>query len=110
MVRRPKGQLVITWDAVRTAGVMDPEHAALLYAVCHNVDDGVWAGELADYKRFKEEYTSVDRVVLFRGRVVVPVVLQPDMLAGLHQAHQGVTGMSLRAQDLVWWPGATVDI
>ena len=103
-------QLVITWDAVRSAGIADPEYAALLYAVGHDIEDGVWTKELADYKRFKDEYTSVDGVVLFRGRVVVPAVLRPDVLAGLHRAHQGVTGMSLRAQDSVWWPRATADI
>ena len=63
--------------------------------------DDVWDKELSMYKRFKDEFTSVDGVVLFRGRVVVPVVLRPDVLAGLHRAHQGVTGMSLRTKDSV---------
>ena len=32
------------------------------------------------------------------------------MLAGLHRAHQGTTGMSLWGQDLVWWPGFSGDV
>ena len=29
------------------------------------------------------------------------------MLETLHSAHQGITGMTLRAQASVWWPGIT---
>ena len=102
--------LVITWESLRAAGVADKSYATLLHAVGHDVPDEVWSAELAEYKRFKDEFSSVDGVVLFRGRVVVPAVLRPDVLAGLHRAHQGVTGMSLRAGDSVWWPGVTGDI
>ena len=44
----------------------------------------------------------MDRVVLFKGRVVVPVSLQKDVLTALHKAHQGSTNMSLRASESVW--------
>ena len=44
------------------------------------------------------------------GRVVIPVTLWPMVLETLHSAHQGVTGMTLRAQTSVWWPGITPQI
>ena len=87
---------MITWDAVRLAGVADKEYSVLLHAVGHNVAEEVWEQELADYRRFRSEYTSVDGVVLFRGRVVVPTALRPDVLYGLHRAHQGVTDQQCR--------------
>ena len=31
-------------------------------------------------------------------------------MVALHRAHQGSTGMSLRASSTVWWPGVTADI
>ena len=49
--------------------------------------------------------SQVDGVVLYKGRVVVPVALRRQVLDALHRAHQGVTGMNLRAQDSVWWVG-----
>ena len=51
-------QLVITWDAIRNAGIADSEYAALLYAVGHDVGDDVWDKELSTYKRFKDEFTA----------------------------------------------------
>ena len=52
----------------------------------------------------------MDRVVINDGRVVVPSVLRGHVLTTLHRAHQGNSGMCLRAQAAVWWPGYTVDI
>ena len=52
----------------------------------------------------------MDGVVFFRGRVVVPQVLRRDVLDGLQWVHQGTTGISLRAQDSVWWPGFTKNL
>ena len=55
-----------------------------------------------EYRRYWGEMMCVDGVALFRGRVVIPSTLRQDVLVGLHMAHQGTTGMSLRARDLVW--------
>jgi hypothetical protein len=54
--------------------------------------------------------TVVDGVALYKGRVIVPRVLRPEVLGALHRAHQGTTGMTLRAHDSVWWPQITVDL
>ena len=63
--------LVITWDAVRAAGVSDVKYAALLHAVGSD-DDEIWESTIPEYKRYRKEYSSVDGVVTFRGRVVIP--------------------------------------
>ena len=103
--------LVISWEMVRDAGVSDQEQSTLLHALT-NDDESVWSNDVAlkPYKQFRGDIT-VDGVPLYKGRVVVSSSLRPDVLATLHRAHQGTTGMALRAQDtIVWWPGFTADI
>ena len=47
---------------------------------------------------------------MYKGRVVIPRVLRPEVLGAIHRAHQGTTGMALRAQDAVWWPSFGKDL
>merc|ERR1712082_16725 len=101
--------LVVSWDLVRNAGIVDGSYASLLHAVTGSGGDSAWTG-LEEYRRYAKEFTTVDGVVLFRGRVVIPTALRRQVLQALHRAHQGVTGMNLRAQDSVWWPGCSRDI
>lgn len=49
-------------------------------------------------------------VLMYKDRVVVPLSLQSRVLNLLHSAHQGTSGMHLRAEGLVFWPGITADI
>ena len=66
--------------------------------------------ELREYFHHRESLTQVDGVPLFKDRVIVPARLRPAVLETLHSAHQGITGMTLRAQTSVWWPGITPQI
>ena len=66
--------------------------------------------ELREYYHHRDHLSQVDGVPLFKGRVVVPAGLRKAVLETLHSAHQGVTGMTLRAQSSVWWPGITPQI
>ena len=66
--------------------------------------------ELREYYHHRDHLSQVDGVPLFKGRVVIPVSLRKAVLETLHSAHQGVTGMTLRAQSCVWWPGITPQI
>ena len=52
----------------------------------------------------------INGVVVFKERVVVPGTLRGEVLDALHRAHQGLTIMSLRAGDTVWWPGLARDL
>ena len=66
--------------------------------------------ELREYFHHRDHLTQVDGVPLYKGRVIIPVSLRKAVLETLHSAHQGVTGMTLRAQSSVWWPGITPQI
>ena len=58
----------------------------------------------------RRDLSTAGPVLLYRGRPVIPTALQPRVLAALHSAHQGVTGMRLRAERAFFWPGMTQDI
>merc|ERR1711963_636556 len=62
------------------------------------------------YKRYLDQMTIIDGVVMIGQRIVIPTTLQPEILKALHAAHQGITMMCQRAADTVFWPGITVDI
>ena len=65
---------------------------------------------LEAYRRHYESFTVVGSVVLFKGRILVPEALREQVLQTLHQGHQGVTSMALRASGSVWWPGIAESI
>ena len=66
--------------------------------------------ELGFYRKYWSNLSVSGDVVLFKGRVLVPYSCRDQVLQTLHQGHQGVTSMSLRAAGSVWWPGVTEDI
>ena len=51
-----------------------------------------------------------DGIVLKGNRVVMPASLQPEILVNLHESHQGVEKMRLRARSCVFWNGINHDI
>ena len=66
--------------------------------------------ELREFFQHREVLSQVDGVPLYKDRVVIPAALRGVALETLHSAHQGITGMTERAQHSVWWPGITAKI
>ena len=62
------------------------------------------------YMKYFHHLSVVDGVVRMGQRIIVPSKLRPSILQSLHAAHQGVTVMSQRAADTVFWPGISIDI
>ena len=65
---------------------------------------------LSAYFRYDGALYLSDGVILYKDRVVVPLSLRSRVLNKLHSAHQGVTSMYNRAQQIVVWSGITQDI
>jgi hypothetical protein len=63
------------------------------------------ATSLATYYRKRLELSLEDGVLVWGRRVVIPKSLRSRILAILHDGHQGIVRMKLRARSYVWWPG-----
>ena len=50
---------------------------------------------------------TVDGVILYKDRIVIPPSLHQHVLSVLHSAHQSVTSMIARTETTVFWPGIT---
>ena len=98
---------LVTVSQIRQATARDP----VLAAVFRRVIDG-WPGdsdrispELQPYFHRRNELSTEDGVLLWGGRVVIPLVLREQLLRLLHQGHPGIVGMKAKARAQVWWPG-----
>ncbi|KAK0136800.1 hypothetical protein N1851_027011 [Merluccius polli] len=54
----------------------------------------------------EQAFLTVQDGVLLKGhRLVIPSTMRNDVLAKLHEGHQGVVKCRQRARQSVWWPG-----
>ena len=66
--------------------------------------------QLREYFQFREHLYTIDGVILYKDRIIIPPSLREEVLSALHAAHQGVTyctSMISRAESSVFWPGIT---
>ena len=63
--------------------------------------------DLQEFFQFREYLYTIDGVVLYKHRIVIPQSLRADILSILHSAHQGTTSMNARTESTVFWPGIT---
>lgn len=53
---------------------------------------------IRQYYQFRDHLSTIDKVALYKDRIIIPQQLQQDILTALHDAHQGVTSMTARAR------------
>ena len=102
----------ITWDRVREETASDPGMVELYNTILSGfeTEDEELPQQLKPYSRYKESLSTIDGVVVYKDRVIIPPKLRTEVLENLHSAHQGVTMMNARAESSVFWPGITNDI
>ena len=66
--------------------------------------------QLRSFWAYRDELVSDDGIVLKGNRIVMPESLHSETLAKLHEAHQGIEKMRLRARSCVFWNGINRDI
>ena len=102
----------ITWEEIMTISKSDLDiQLAINY---------IRSGSTGPTQKLTEEATRLVRLrkdmevevdmLVYRGRPVVPKLLRKRVIKLLHSAHQGITRMTSRAEDAVFWPGMTGDI
>ena len=101
--------MAVTWDKVKLATTSDPELSTLTTIIESGFPEfrHELPQALQEYYQFREHLYTVDGVILYKDRIVIPPALRQQILAALHSAHQGVTSMTARAESTVFWPGIT---
>jgi len=104
--------MAITRDRVRLATAGDQDMATLLRIIERGFPQfhHELPAALQEYYQFRDHLYTVDGVILYKHRIVIPPSLRQHILAVLHSAHQGVTSMMARAESTVFWPGITLAI
>ena len=99
----------VTWDRVRTMTASDQDMLDLADLIENGMPDSrlQMPEALRDYFQFRDELSTIDGVILYKDRIVIPPSLRKEVLDVLHAAHQGVTSMIARAELSVFWPGIT---
>ena len=59
---------------------------------------------------FRDELAVEDGTIFKGKQVLVPESLRADILAQLHQSHQGIEKTQLLARERVYWPNINKDI
>ena len=65
---------------------------------------------LKNYWLEQATLTVKDGLLLKDTRLVIPAAMRNDVLAKLHEGHQGVEKCKSRARQSVWWPGLSQQI
>ena len=65
--------------------------------------------QLRDNHQFREHLYSIDGVIIYKGRIVIPPSLRQNCLSALHTAHQGISSMISGAEISIFWPGITTE-
>ena len=60
---------------------------------------------LREYHQFREDLYTVGGVIVYKNRVVIPAYICAEVLSSVHAAHQGVTSMTARTEESVFWLG-----
>ena len=99
----------VTWERVRTAIASDDDMQALVTIIEAGMPESKneLPEQLREYFQFRDDLHTIDGVILYIDRIIIPPSLREEVLASLHSAHQGVTSMISRAESLIFWPGIT---
>ena len=103
---------MLTWEKVVDATQQDPDLVKLIEIVDRGFPETSYEmpKELREFFQYRHELHSVDGALCFKDRIVIPKSLREGILSSAHSAHQGVTGMTNRLNESVFWPGIHGDI
>ena len=62
------------------------------------------------YWEARGQLTLKGNLLLYDKRIVIPATKQQEILAKIHQGHQGIQRCHLRAKHSVWWPGISAQL
>ena len=94
----------VDWNQVHIATNSDADMLSLLSIIEEGMPDHrcQLPSHLRDYHQFREHLYSVDVVIIYKDRIVIPPSLRHNCLLALHVAHQGVSSMISRAETSIF--------
>lgn len=97
----------VSWDRVRTATASDEDMLVLTELIESGMPEfhHEMPNSIRKYFQFRDDLSTIDGVIVYKDRIVIPPSLRDEVLCALHSAHQGVTSMIARAEASVFWPG-----
>ena len=103
---------VITWEKLQQECKEDRVMVNLTDQIRRGFPDSGYDVNPAirEFHKYRHGLCVIDGVPCYKTRLVVPDKLRGQILAVLHSAHQGVSGMTARAEQSVFWPSITRDI
>ena len=91
----------VTWDRVQVATSSDKNLTQLI----NMLEDGDipaayedWPKNIREYHQFRDHLYSINGVLMYKNRIVIPTQRRHDCIQALHSAHQGVSMMTARAE------------
>ena len=101
--------MAVTWERVKLATTSNGDMTRLIDIIESGFPKSrhELPTTLQEYYQFREQLYTVDGVILYKNRIVIPPSLRQHVMTVLHSAHQGVTSMTARAESTVFWPGIT---
>ncbi|XP_064481187.1 uncharacterized protein K02A2.6-like [Ornithodoros turicata] len=66
--------------------------------------------ELKHFLEYRDAIAFENSLLMYKGRIFVPISYQKYILQQIHLGHQGIVKCKARARDSVWWPGIGQDI
>ena len=102
----------INWEDVQTATSSDNTMNLLLSTIEEGLLDQkhLLPTTLREFHPFRKYLYSVNGVIIYKDRIVIPPSLSVSCLTALHGAHQGTSSMISRAESSIFWPGITNNI
>ena len=103
----------VTLDNIRDSAQTDNEYQDLIEFIQKGYPERRNQVEPPHNRSFWEvrhRLTVADGIVLMDQRIVIPKLLRKQILGHLHRANQGVSGMTSRASQTVYWPGIDTQI
>ena len=103
---------VISVDDLRTATRQDETLQDLTAAITNGfpATHSLTPLGIRQFFTVKDDLWLDNGIIMFKDRMVVPMVARKKVLRSLHAAHQGMDGMRARAAISVYWPGMNADL
>jgi len=100
------------FEVFKTETEKDPELSVVLQVVMDGWPEHIrnCPNEAKPYFTVRDELTIVDGVLFKSNKIVVPKSLRAEMLAKIHESHQGIVRCKQRARECLYWPGMMTEI